>query len=343
MTAEQVLEVVGLSVAAGPVPLVHDVSFRLRAGEALALVGESGSGKSMTALALLGLLPRGVAVTRGSVRLLEPGDPSPLDLVTAGGRTLADVRGRRVAMVFQDPMASLNPSITVGEQIAEVLRRHLGMGRAPAARQAVDLLGAVGIKEPGRRAGDHPHTFSGGMRQRAVIAMALACEPAVLIADEPTTALDVTIQAQILDLLVRMQDELGMAMLLVTHDLAWSPAPATGSRSCTPAGSWRRAPWARCSTIPRTRTRRRSWPPRRRTPCADADRRPSPAPCPPPGSRRPAARSAPAAPTRGRIRATPRRSSSSGRAPGACAAPAAPNSTSSASSANRRRRHHERS
>ncbi|TDD04984.1 ABC transporter ATP-binding protein [Nonomuraea deserti] len=219
MTAEQVLEVDGLSIAAGPVPLVHDVSFRLRAGEALALVGESGSGKSMTALALLGLLPRGVAVTAGSVRLLEPGDPSPLDLVTAGSRTLADVRGRRVAMVFQDPMASLNPSITVGEQIAEVLRRHLGMGRAPAARQAVDLLGAVGIKEPGRRAGDHPHTFSGGMRQRAVIAMALACEPAVLIADEPTTALDVTIQAQILDLLVRMQDELGMAMLLVTHDL----------------------------------------------------------------------------------------------------------------------------
>ncbi|GAA2848522.1 ABC transporter ATP-binding protein [Streptosporangium fragile] len=217
MTTDRILEVEGLSIAARSggrtIPLVHDVSFRLDAGEAVGLVGESGSGKSMTALALLGLLPRGVAVTAGSVRL------GGVDLVGADRRTLADIRGRRIAMVFQDPMASLNPAIPVGEQVAEVLRRHLGLARKPAARRAIELLGAVGIREPHRRTGEYPHTFSGGMRQRAMIAMALACEPAVLIADEPTTALDVTVQARILELLVRMQDELGMAMLLVTHDL----------------------------------------------------------------------------------------------------------------------------
>ncbi|MFI6904444.1 ABC transporter ATP-binding protein [Nonomuraea sp. NPDC050394] len=211
------LEVEGLSIAARPgggsVPLVREVSFRLEAGEAAGLVGESGSGKSMTALALLGLLPRGVTVTAGSVRL------DGTDLLAADPRTLAGIRGRRIAMVFQDPMASLNPAIPVGEQVAEVLRRHLGLARKPAARRAVELLGAVGIKEPGRRAAEYPHTFSGGMRQRVMIAMAVACEPAVLIADEPTTALDVTVQARILDLLVRMQEELGMALLLVTHDL----------------------------------------------------------------------------------------------------------------------------
>ncbi|WP_431901953.1 ABC transporter ATP-binding protein [Nonomuraea sp. bgisy101] len=211
------LRVSGLSISAGAgdraVPLVRDVSFTLGPGQAFGLVGESGSGKSMTALALLGLLPRGVSVTAGSVKL---GDT---ELVGRDDRTLADLRGRRIAMVFQDPMACLNPALPVGRQISEVLTRHLGLGRSAARRQSVDLLGAVGIEDPGRRAGEYPHTFSGGMRQRAMIAMAVACEPDVLVADEPTTALDVTIQAQILDLLVRMQDELGMAMLLVTHDL----------------------------------------------------------------------------------------------------------------------------
>ncbi|MEV4065928.1 ABC transporter ATP-binding protein [Nonomuraea dietziae] len=211
------LEVAGLSICAKAggrlVPLVQDVSFTLGPGEAFGLVGESGSGKSMTALALLGLLPSGVRVTAGSVRL------GGTELVGATDRTLADLRGRRIAMVFQDPMASLNPALPVGAQVAEVLRRHLGLGRAQAARRAVELLDTVGIDDARRRAREYPHTFSGGMRQRVMIAMALACEPDVLIADEPTTALDVTIQAQILDLLVGMQDELGMAVLLVTHDL----------------------------------------------------------------------------------------------------------------------------
>ncbi|GAA5068042.1 oligopeptide/dipeptide ABC transporter ATP-binding protein [Thermocatellispora tengchongensis] len=212
------LDVRGLSIAARAaggrtVPLVTDVSFRIAPGEAFGLVGESGSGKSMTALAALGLLRRGVAVTAGSVRL------GGTELAGPGRAMPAGVRGRRIAMVFQDPMAGLNPAMRVGEQIAEVLRHHLRMGRAAAARRAADLLGEVGIEAPARRARDYPHTFSGGMRQRVMIAMALACEPAVLIADEPTTALDVTVQAQILDLLVRMQDERGMALLLVTHDL----------------------------------------------------------------------------------------------------------------------------
>ncbi|MGW6458546.1 ABC transporter ATP-binding protein [Streptomyces sp. NPDC055078] len=214
---DPVLRVDGLSVAVRSrgreVPVVRDVSLSLRRGEALGLVGESGSGKSMTALSILGVLPRGARITSGSVRL---GDT---ELVGLPERQLADIRGKRVAMVFQDPMASLNPSLTVGEQIGEVLRRHLGASAAEATGRTAELLELVGIPDPDRRRRDHPHVFSGGMRQRVMIAMALACRPEVLIADEPTTALDVTVQKQILELLVSLQDEFGMALLLVTHDL----------------------------------------------------------------------------------------------------------------------------
>jgi oligopeptide/dipeptide ABC transporter ATP-binding protein len=194
-------------------PVVRGVTLRLRPGRVLALVGESGSGKSLTSLALIGLLPPGAEITSGSVVL--GGDD------TAGftARQWREARGSRVAMVFQDPMAALNPGFAVGRQIAEPFRRRLGASRREARERAVALMREVGIADAGTRYGDHPHEFSGGMRQRAVIAMALALGPSVLLADEPTTALDVTVQAQILRLLARRQQEAGLATLLVSHDL----------------------------------------------------------------------------------------------------------------------------
>ncbi|MCP9976634.1 ABC transporter ATP-binding protein [Actinomadura madurae] len=194
-------------------PVVRGVDLRLRRGRVLALVGESGSGKSLTSLALIGLLPPGAEVTSGSV---------VLDGEDTGGfsaRRWREVRGGRVAMVFQDPMAALNPGFAVGRQIAEPFRRRLGLGRREARERAVALMREVGIADAESRYGDHPHRFSGGMRQRAVIAMALALGPSVLLADEPTTALDVTVQAQILRLLARRQREADLATLLVSHDL----------------------------------------------------------------------------------------------------------------------------
>ncbi|RSN68700.1 MULTISPECIES: ABC transporter ATP-binding protein [Actinomadura] len=195
------------------VPVVRGVGLRLRRGRVLALVGESGSGKSLTSLALIGLLPPGAEITAGAV-LLDGED-------TAGfsARRWREARGDRVAMVFQDPMAALNPGFTVGRQIAEPFRRRLGLGRREARERAVALMREVGIADAESRYDDHPHEFSGGMRQRAVIAMALALGPSVLLADEPTTALDVTVQAQILRLLARRQQESDLATLLVSHDL----------------------------------------------------------------------------------------------------------------------------
>jgi oligopeptide/dipeptide ABC transporter ATP-binding protein len=213
MTAP-LLEVRGLSVEfltpRGRVQAVHDVSFALSPGETLGLVGESGSGKSVLAQAVMGLVQLPGRITAGEVRWRGV----PLS-ATERGR----LNGRQIAIVFQDPMTSLNPVMQVGEQIAEVLRHHLGLSRAAAAARTSELLALVGIPAPEVRARQYPHQFSGGMRQRAMIAMALAGEPALLIADEPTTALDVTIQDQIIRLLADLRDRLGLAILLITHDL----------------------------------------------------------------------------------------------------------------------------
>ena len=213
-----VLDVDGLSVAfrtrAGTVRALDRVAFTLHAGETLALVGESGSGKSVTAFALLGLLDAAGQVTAGCA-LLEG-----VDLAAASPRVMAGIRGRRAAMIFQNPRAALNPIRPIGKQIADVLRRHAGLGRRAAAAGAVELLRAVGIPDPARRAAAYPFELSGGMCQRVVIAIAVSARPALLIADEPTTGLDVTTQAVVMDLLDALARDTGMATLLITHDLA---------------------------------------------------------------------------------------------------------------------------
>ena len=196
----------------GPVLAVDSASFDVAEREVLAIVGESGCGKSVTALALTRLLP-GNATVDGSVAL---GGQRLLDLAES---QLRDVRGRDVAYVFQEPMTSLNPVLTVGRQIGEVLRRHQGLRGGAVIRRATELLEMVGIPLPARRVREYPHQLSGGMRQRVMIAMAIACRPKLLVADEPTTALDVTVQAGILDVLRNLRVEIGMAVLLITHDL----------------------------------------------------------------------------------------------------------------------------
>jgi oligopeptide/dipeptide ABC transporter ATP-binding protein len=198
---------------AGPVPAVRGVSLEIRAGETLAVVGESGCGKSVTALALLRLLDPNARVSAGAVRFRGR------DLLAEGDDALRGIRGAEIGMIFQEPMTSLNPVFRIGDQIGEVLQIHRGMDRAAARRAAVELLARVRIADPDRRAAQYPHELSGGMKQRVMIAMAIACGPALLIADEPTTALDVTIQAQILDLLRALQRDSGLAILLITHDL----------------------------------------------------------------------------------------------------------------------------
>jgi oligopeptide/dipeptide ABC transporter ATP-binding protein len=197
----------------GTAPAVIDVSFQLNAGETLCLVGESGSGKSVTALSLLRLVQRPGRIASG--RVLFNGR----DLLTLGERDMQRVRGAQLALVFQEPMTALNPVFTIGDQIEETLVVHREARGRAARQRAIDLLAAVSIPEPDRRVRDYPHQLSGGLRQRALIAMALACNPSVLIADEPTTALDVTIQAQILDLLRDLKKRFGLALLLITHDL----------------------------------------------------------------------------------------------------------------------------
>jgi peptide/nickel transport system ATP-binding protein len=208
-----VLAVQDLAIAFGPLTVVHGVSFQVAAGETMALVGESGCGKSVTAFAIMRLLAAAARITRG--RVLFGG----IDLVTASPRALRDIRGKRMSLILQEPMTSLNPVLTVGAQVAEIIRRHEPASRAAAKKRVVELLDLVGIPEPQRRASEFPHNFSGGMRQRVMIAMAIACQPELIIADEPTTALDVTIQAQVLDLLDSLRRQLGMAVLLITHDL----------------------------------------------------------------------------------------------------------------------------
>ncbi len=216
--AAPVLDVKGLKTVfrtrGGEVHAVNSVSFHVRPGELLGVVGESGSGKSVTMMSLIGLLPSPPADVRaGEVWL------NGRDLLKIGAAELQDVRGGKVGFVFQDPMTSLNPVFTVGSQIMEPLRRHMGMTKAQAEARAAELLDLVGIPDARKRLKSYPHQFSGGMRQRVMIAIALACDPEVLIADEPTTALDVTIQAQILELIKDLRQKLGMAIVWITHDL----------------------------------------------------------------------------------------------------------------------------
>ena len=201
-----------LQTQRGPAWAVRELSFSLARGETLGLIGESGCGKSLTALALMGLLPDDAQV-RGSIRL------DGQELLGQSDATLCALRGRRIGMIFQEPMTALNPVHTVGDQVAEPLRLHLGLTRQAAWQRARLLLDRVGIANAEQRMSAYPHQFSGGQRQRITIAMALACEPDVLIADEPTTALDVTVQAQILDLIDGLVAERGMALLLISHDL----------------------------------------------------------------------------------------------------------------------------
>jgi oligopeptide/dipeptide ABC transporter ATP-binding protein len=210
---DPVLEIAGLRVRFGGVEAVRGVGLQVQRGETHCLVGESGCGKSVTALSVMNLLPRGVR--RHADRLQFQGT----DLLRLGDRAMGKLRGDRIGMIFQEPMTSLNPAFTVGSQMTEVYRRHRGGSRAAAVDRAAELLARVGISGPGRRLGQFPHQLSGGLRQRVMIAMALMCDPELLIADEPTTALDVTVQAEILRLLARLQRELGLAMLLITHDL----------------------------------------------------------------------------------------------------------------------------
>ncbi|MBW0115105.1 ABC transporter ATP-binding protein [Pseudonocardia abyssalis] len=216
-TAEPLLVVDGLTIdLTGDVAqpgILSDVSFTVEHGESVALIGESGCGKTMTAMAVLGLLPRGFAVTGGQIRL------AGRDLLTSTQRQLRETRGRAIGAIFQEPMSSLDPTMRVGDQIAESRRLHLGESRKTALVRAAELLDRVGIANAGKRLRSYPHELSGGMQQRAMIASAIACDPGLVLADEPTTALDVTIQAEILELLRELRREQGIAVLLVTHDL----------------------------------------------------------------------------------------------------------------------------
>jgi oligopeptide transport system ATP-binding protein len=197
----------------GVVKAVNGISYTLNQGEAMGLVGESGCGKSISALSLIRLIPSPGRIVEGQVIF------NGRDILKLSDRDIRSIRGNDIAMIFQDPMSSLNPVLTVGRQISEALEKHKGMSRSAAKRRTIELLELVGIPSARNRVDDYPHQFSGGMRQRVMIAMAISCEPKLLIADEPTTALDVTIQAQILELIRRLRRELGMSVILITHDL----------------------------------------------------------------------------------------------------------------------------
>lgn len=198
---------------AGEVKAVGGISFQLDRGKVLGIVGESGSGKSVTAYSIMQILEKTGKILSGSIKL------DGRELVGAGEKTMKEIRGNRISIIFQDPMTSLNPTYTVGHQLTEGIRLHTNRNGKQAEARAVEMLTLVGVNEPEKRMKQYPHELSGGMRQRVMIAMALSCEPDILIADEPTTALDVTIQAQILELMQKLQKELGMAILMITHDL----------------------------------------------------------------------------------------------------------------------------
>lgn len=222
MKSQPVLEVANLSVAfampRGDVRALRDVSFALHPGKTLALVGESGSGKSVTSLAIMGLLPGNGSVAGGSITYHRR-DGSPLDLTNAPPDQVRAMRGSQIAMIFQEPMSSLNPLFTIGDQIGEMLLLHSDLDPPARRNRVLEMLDLVEIPAAAQRIDAYPHELSGGMRQRVMIALAMVCNPTLLIADEPTTALDVTIQAQILDLMRRLQSELGMSILFITHDM----------------------------------------------------------------------------------------------------------------------------
>jgi len=211
------LEVKDLQVSfftpAGEVKAVGGISFSLDQGKVLGIVGESGSGKSVTSYSIMQILEGNGKILSGSIKFQGQ------ELVGAGEKVMKDLRGNRISMIFQDPMTSLNPTFTIGHQLMEGILLHTGRNKQQAWDRAVEMLRLVGVNEPEKRMKQYPHQLSGGMRQRIMIAMALSCEPDILIADEPTTALDVTIQAQILELMQKLQKEMGMAILLITHDL----------------------------------------------------------------------------------------------------------------------------
>ena len=254
-STDALLDVQALRIAF-PVPsaevrVVDGVDFTVAAGETVCLVGESGCGKSMTALSLLRLVPPPGHIATGS-HIRFDGQ----DLLRMDDRALRSVRGRQMAMIFQEPMTALNPVLTVGDQIAEVVRVHTKCSAREAWARAVDMLGQVGIPDPAARARQYPHELSGGMRQRVMIAMALVLSPKLVIADEPTTALDVTIQAQILDLLRTMRERTGMALLLITHDLGVVAGWPRGCWSCMRGGWWRKHLSGSSLRLRRIRTRK---------------------------------------------------------------------------------------
>ena len=215
---KRILKIRNLSVSFatenGPEKVIEDVSFSVEHGRTLGLVGESGCGKSVTAMSIIRLLPSPPSQVE-SGRIVFDGE----DLLRLSGAQMRAIRGNRIGMIFQEPMTSLNPTFSIGFQIGEVLRIHRDLGRSQARQRCLELLGLVGVGSPAARLEQYPHQLSGGLRQRVMIAMAIACRPGLLIADEPTTALDVTIQAQILDLLVKLQKDLEMSILMITHDL----------------------------------------------------------------------------------------------------------------------------
>ena len=222
---ENLLEIddleISLSADQGTIDVIQSVSFTLAPGKTLALVGESGCGKSVTAASILRLLPRELNITRGSIRFRRPGSSHVTDIAKLAprGKAIRDLRGNDIAMIFQEPMSSFSPLYTIGNQIGEVIRLHRKVSKKEARDITADLLDKVGIPDPRSAVDRYPHQYSGGMRQRAMIAKALSCDPALLIADEPTTALDVTIQAQIVELMQELQQEFQMAIIFITHDL----------------------------------------------------------------------------------------------------------------------------